>query len=185
MNLILGHNQGSIFFFHLGGAMGKAYWSSSNYDKEIIFLLWKQEKPLRPKPPPWAGPRKRGSGSQWTQGVPVFCTRAGKSAAEGEAIHLAGPSLLENRDKGQRRERRGQGTLKHLDYTWSTSPSCCQIHTQVLFRSKFYGGYKAVSEVIPRALCSSWNIHINKKYPWKTHTKRHHIHEGGSRNLFL
>lgn len=47
----------SFFFFHLGGAMGKAYWSSSDYKREIIFLLWKQKKPLTPKPPPW-GVRK-------------------------------------------------------------------------------------------------------------------------------
>lgn len=49
----------------------------------------------------------------------MFCTRAGKSTAEGQAIHLAGPCLLDqNSPIGKRQRARGWGSthVSGLDY---------------------------------------------------------------------
>lgn len=63
----------------------------------------------------------------------MFCTRAGKSAAEGKTVHMVNPSLLDqDSPTGKRQRARAMEALKCLDWTTrSPSPSCCQTHTHI------------------------------------------------------
>lgn len=49
----------------------------------------------------------------------MLCTRAGKSAVEGKAIHLAGPSVLDQASPTEKRQRArewGDTQVSGLDY---------------------------------------------------------------------
>lgn len=142
LNLIPGHSH--CFFFSFFFIPGRCHGKSVLVKQTMtgrLFSFCENKRSHWDKPPPWTGPSKKGSGSQWIQGVPVFCARAGKSAAEGEAIHLAGWSLLDQ-DFSCWKEAKGKGEKERERHrvwgsppdcidqtTWSPRPSFSQIHT--------------------------------------------------------